>query len=219
MVLRANCATGVKVAVLTLESYITVAGTRLLLESRNSKVDESILAVSIASLKVTVIDTTVETLSDSLVIEEAEVEDVILDEEDSIDLDDIDSIDDIDALDSFGDIEDLDSIDELDEFDDTKDIEEELAESEDSEEFPIEESGELNEDYQRFSLIQSAMNHFYTDNKYESEFIENVYIADCVGISSDLKRYLEEEMFLSVYVRHVELTAEVSDLALKEFGL
>ena len=218
MVLRANCATGVKVAVLTLESYITVAGTRLLLESRNSKVDESILAVSIASLKVTVIDTTVETLSDSLVIEEAEVEDVILDEEDSIDLDDIDSIDDIDALDSFGDIEDLDSIDELDEFDDTKDIEEELAESEDSEEFPIEESGELNEDYQRFSLIQSAVNHFYKSEKFESEFIENIYVGDGIGVSRDLKKYLEEEMFLNVYIRHVDLCAELCDITKMELS-
>ena len=167
------------------------------------------------------LDMNVEILSDSLVIDESEVEDGILDEEDSIDLDDIGSIDDIDALDeldSFGDIEDLDSIDDLDEFDDTKDIEEELAENEDSEEFPHEESTSLNEDYQRFSLIQSAVNNFYQNEKFESEFIENIYVGDGIGVSGDLKKYLEEEMFLNVYIRHVDLAAELCDMTKMELS-
>ena len=80
--------------------------------------------------------------------------------------------------DDFGDIADLDSIDELDDFDETKDIEEELAENEDMQDYPIQDMDGLNEDYQRFSLIQSAVNTFYKDEKFESEFIENVYIGD-----------------------------------------
>ena len=153
-------------------------------------------------------------VTDDLLIDDSDEE---LDLDDGIDLEDIDVMDGGDSLDDFSDIEDLDSLEEIDEFSENKDIEEEFYNEE--EELADSDDDGFNEDYQRFSLIQSAMNHFYTDDKYESEFIENVYIADCVGISSDLKRYLEEEMFLSVYIRRVELTAEVSDLALKEFGL
>ncbi|WP_415249242.1 hypothetical protein [Sulfurimonas sp.] len=167
------------------------------------------------------LDLQVEVLSDDLVIDGNDIEDGMLDEEDSIDLDDIDSIDginDLDELDSFGDIADLDSIDEIDEFDDTKDVEEELAESEDTQEFPTQESSGLNEDYQRFSLIQDSVNHFYQSEKFESEFIENVYVGDGVGVSGDLKKYLEEEMFLNVYIRHVNLAAELCDMTKMELS-
>ncbi len=147
-----------------------------------------------------------------------DVSDDILDLEDGIDLEDIDVIDVNDSLEDFSDIEDLDSLEEIDEFSDNKDVEEEFY-NEDKDELEENEDEGFNEDYQRFSLIQSSISHYYKDDKYESKFIENVYIADGVGISSDLKRYLEEEMFLSVYVRHLELGIEVSELARAEVGL
>ncbi len=147
-----------------------------------------------------------------------DVSDDILDLEDGIDLEDIDVIDVNDSLEDFSDIEDLDSLEEIDEFSDNKDVEEEFY-NEDKDELEENEDEGFNEDYQRFSLIQSSISHYYKDDKYESKFIENVYIADGVGISSDLKRYLEEEMFLSVYVRHLELGVEVSELARAEVGL
>ena len=155
------------------------------------------------------------TENDDLLIDDS---DDILDLDDGIDLEDIDVSDSDDSLEDFSDIEDLDSLEEIDEFSDNKDVEEEFYHEKDSALAESEEGG-FNEDYQRFSLIQSSMNHFYKDEKFESKFIENVYIADGVGISSDLKRYLEEEMFLSVYVRHLELGAEVSELARSEVGL
>ncbi len=153
--------------------------------------------------------------SDDLLMDDVDEE---LELDDGIDLEDIDVMDTADSLDDFGDIEDLDSLEEIDEFSENKDVEEEFYHEEESELAEGNDDG-FNEDYQRFSLIQSSLNHFYKDEKYKSEFIENVYVADCVGISSDLKRYLEEEMFLSVYVRHVELSAEVSELAQTEVGL
>ena len=162
------------------------------------------------------LDMNVDLSSDELLIDEHDI-DIDL-EEDSIDLDDIDSIDDIDELDDFGDIADLDLIDEIDEFDETKDVEEELAASEDEEEFPIQDTDGLNEDYQRFSLIQSAVNDFYQDEKFESEFVENIYVGDGVGISSDLKKYLEEEMFLNVYIRHVDLAHELAETTKMELS-
>mgnify|MGYP000981970966 CR=1 FL=1 len=165
------------------------------------------------------IDTSVKIETDELILEDPDMEDLDLEiddlEEDSIDLDDIDSID---ELDDFSDIADLDSIDDLDEFDETKDIEEELAVSEESEEFPVQESDSLNADYERFVAIQNSVNAFYKDEKFESEFIENVYIADAVGVSRDIQKYLEEEMAVNVYIRHLDLPAEVSELAKMELG-
>lgn len=146
-------------------------------------------------------------------------EDVDLELDEGIDLEDLDVDEgDIDSLDEFGEIEDLDSIEDIDEFSENKDIEEELLESDVS--LPENDEEEsFNEDYQRFTLIQTAISHYYKDDKYESRFIENVYIADGVGVTSDLKKYLEEEMFFNVYVRQADLTVEVSELAKMELGL
>lgn len=131
-----------------------------------------------------------------------------------IDLDDIDVIDD---LDDFGDIEDLDSIEDIDQFSQSQDIEEEFYESEE----PVVESKDdnANGDYKRFMAVQSSIAIYYSEEKYKGGFIENTYIADGVGVSGDLKRYLEEEMFLNVYVRHIEMGMELASLAKMELNL
>lgn len=152
--------------------------------------------------------------NDDLLIDDSSEE---LDLEEGVDLEDIEVTDTSDTLDDFNDIEDLDSLEEIDEFSENEDVEEEFYHEEDK--LAEENSDGFNEDYQRFSLIQSSINHFYKDTKYDSQFIENVYIADGVGITSELKRYLEEEMFLSVYVRHIELGVEVAELARMEVGV
>lgn len=147
---------------------------------------------------------------------DSSLEDDLLLEIDAVDLEDIDvdidmDMDDDDSLEDFSDIEDLDSGEDIEEFSEAKDIEE-IVEHEDSEEL---DEG-LNEDYHRFTLIQDSINSFYKDDKYESEFLETVYIADGIGVSSDLKKYLEEEMFLSVVVRKIDLAEELSRMAKME---
>jgi hypothetical protein len=165
------------------------------------------------------IDMQVEVPSESFIIEDHDIEDLELHEE-GIDLDEISSLNDIDELDDFGDIEDLDSIDDLDEFDVTKDIEEELTVSqiEIEDDSSMQDTDGLNEDYQRFSLVQSAIKNFYKDEKYASQFIENIYIGDGVGVSNDLKKYFEEEMFLNVYIRHLHLANELCEMAKMELS-
>nr|WP_321267910.1 hypothetical protein [uncultured Sulfurimonas sp.] len=145
--------------------------------------------------------------NEELLIDDNNEED--LDLESSIDLDDIDAMSDIDGLDDFGDIEDLDLVDEIDEFAESQEEEEEASDEEAS----LDDVSGFNEDYQRFSLIQSSINTFYKDLRFESKFIESVYVADAIGASGDLKKYLEEEMFLSVFVRHIDLGAEICSLA------
>jgi len=145
-------------------------------------------------------------------------EDVDLEIEQSINLEDVDMDDAIEDLDDFGDIEDLDTIADIDEFSQNKDLEEELTDV--VEELEEEETeGSFNENYQRFSLIQTSLSHFYNNEKYESTFVETVYIADGIGVSNDLKHYLEEEMFLNVYLRRMDIAMEVCELAKEELSL
>ena len=129
-----------------------------------------------------------------------------------INLDEIDIDNDVEALDDFANIEDLDVSGDIDEFSEAQEIEE-IIHNDDE----ISSDG-FNEDYQRFLLIQSSLSSFYKNDQYESQFIESVYVADGIGVSSDLKGYLEEELFLSVYVRKINLSTEVCDMAKAELN-
>ncbi len=152
--------------------------------------------------------------------EELLMDDHLMDDEDvfdldgSIDLDNLEAMDDIENLDDFGNIEDLDTIEEIDEFAESE-VQENLSE-EDAHNAELDDVETFNEDYNRFTFIQDSIKNYYNDSKYESKFVENIYIADSVGVSGDLKKYLEEEMFLSVFVRQLDLSAEVCEMAKAE---
>lgn len=156
---------------------------------------------------------------DMLIDDEGEEVDLGLDDA-GIDLEDVASFEDMNALEDFSDIEDLDSLEEIEEFSEVKDLDFDVAKNSQEREnsFVEDDTDGFNEDYQRFLMIQSAMKHFYKSNVYESKFVEHVYVADCVGVSGDFKRYLEEELFLSVYVRNMSLVEEVCDLAKEELA-
>ncbi len=139
--------------------------------------------------------------------------------DEGIDLEGIDALEDIDSFDDFGDIEDLDSIEDNEDFLETADAEEAFHENMQEQEMPVRESESFNEDYQRFLLIQSAINDFYNNSKFEGLFVQNIYMADGIGVSQDLKRYLEEEMFMDVYTRQLDLPSAVCELAKMELGL
>ena len=148
-------------------------------------------------------------------LEDAMIEDVdIVDEiEEGIDLDDISTIDELESLDDFGDIEDLDSFEEMDDFAQSEDVEEEFHEEVEAIENDEPEESISNDDYQRFTLIQNSINRYYHDEKYNSKFLETIYIADSVGVSSILKQYFEEEMFINTYVRTIDVGQELSSLS------
>ena len=144
--------------------------------------------------------------------------DLLLGEDDAIDLDDI-SLDETETgeIEDFANIEDLDSIEDINEFSENQDVEEELMES--TETLEEADDTQFNEDYQRFTLIQGSVGEFYKDPRYESRFVENVYVADAVGVTKEFKKYLEEEMFFNVYVRRADLALEVCELAKEETGV
>ena len=143
---------------------------------------------------------------------------VIFDE--SIDLEGVDvDAQELEMIDDFADIADLDSLDDIEEFSDQEDIEEKFLEAaqEQLNVSNVSDKDSFNEDYRRFSLIQASLRSYYDDERYESDFIEKVYIADGVGVSPDLKRYLEDEMFVKVYIRQADVAVEMSELAKMEF--
>lgn len=148
--------------------------------------------------------------NDELVIDDED--ELNFDLDGGIDLDEVDALDELGDLEDFGDIEDLDAMEEIEEFDEA--IETPTKDKKLFDDMPNASKEEgFSEDYQRFLLIKSAVHQFYNDDKYESKFIEHLYIADSVGVSDDLKRYLEEEMFLNPVIRKVDLMQEICDLS------
>lgn len=146
-----------------------------------------------------------------------------LDDEDSlsINLDDIDALDELDALDDLDNLQDLDDLDDLD---DIEDFEESLNEAVEESEVALEEAktkydskiDNFSDDYKHFQLIQAALNQFYGDDKYNSQFVEDVYIANTGESGHDLVQFLEEELFVSVYKRTVDIEKEIVKMAIKE---
>lgn len=137
-----------------------------------------------------------------------------------ISLDDIENLDDldiIDELDNLSDIEDLDALEDIDEFsDDQPTLEEKRLILPYTDELKEEMTG-FNDDFARFEFIQKTLSRFYASEQCHDRFIETVYIADAYGGSgSELKRYLEEELFLNVLIRRIDVGDEVISLAMSE---
>ena len=127
----------------------------------------------------------------------------------------LDDLEIIDELDDLSDIEDLESLEEIAEFGEDEPL---------FEEGPIvstpaegkEESERFGDDFYRFELIEKSLARFYAGEHCHNRFVETVWIADGYGNGGELKRYLEEELFLNVTVRRIDLSEEVLSLALLE---
>ncbi len=148
--------------------------------------------------------------------DKAEEEAVVFDLEEEPDEDGI-SIDDLDALDDLSDLEDLDAIHELDDFtDETPDFSSSSDADNDAMQVIAPSMEDFGISYQHFLVIQKRLEDYYHDETYRSEFIESVFIADANDSSDDLKRYLEEELFLNVVIRHVNINDELLALSMEE---
>lgn len=140
--------------------------------------------------------------------------------EGSILLDNIEDLEDLDLLDDFdtlGDIADLDDLEEVSEFsEDAPTPEEKRSERERNSSNIKSELDASSEDYQRFEFIQKTLERFYLSEYCQNRFIETVCIADSSGSGSELKRYLEEELFLNVLIRKVDVCEGINALAQAE---
>ncbi len=135
-----------------------------------------------------------------------------------INLDDIEGLEDldiIDDLDSLSDIDDLNELEEVHEFSEDMPTNEEKRLS--REHSMIKGTmDDFTEDYQHFNYIQKALQQFYSTEECRDRFVETVCIADSQGNSEELKRYLEEELFLNVLVRKIDLLETINTLAIQE---
>ncbi len=139
--------------------------------------------------------------------------------EKGIDLDEIESLDEldiIDELDDLSDIEDLDELEEIAEFSEDELTLEEKRSSTLTVNAAKNEMDRFGDDYLRFELIQKTLEKFYASEQCRNRFVETVYIADGYGSGSELKHYLEEELFLNVLIRRIDVGDEVIALAMSE---
>ncbi len=157
-----------------------------------------------------------EKLEGELTLGDAKAELNFDDDQMSINLEDVDV--DVDVDDGFNDLTNIQDLDSMEEFEDfteikvgDKETKQDLMSAKDEEH-----SSGFNEEYKRFNAIKNALKTYYTDEKYENNFIESVYIAAACDVENSLKNYLEEELFLKVYVRQVDISTEVFDLAKRE---
>ncbi len=188
--------------------YVLVQNESLSIAVFSSSKLEFALHVATDSDSIALMDSSSDIESDFEISEDI---DDSLDEEEFGILDDIEALDEMDSLD---DIETLDDIDNIESFEDF---------TEDSDEVSVQEPKEqeqsiegFNLDFHRFSIIQDALKTFYKDEIYENSFIEAVFIADSVGVSKDLKNYLEEELFVTPIVRGIDLAKELLKLSKEE---
>lgn len=140
--------------------------------------------------------------------------------EGSILLDDIEDLEDLDLLDdldSFGDIADLDDLDEVSEFSEDTLTPEEIRQERDHNTNAVKnEIDDSSEEYARFEFIQKTLQRFYASSHCHNRFIETVCIADSSSGGDELKRYLEEELFLNVLIRKVDVCEGINALAQAE---
>lgn len=128
-------------------------------------------------------------------------------------LDDLDIIDDLDV---FSDIEDLDTLEEIAEFSEDELTPEEMKTVSSDSDTMKKDIERFGDDYSRFECVQKTLSNFYGMKECQNRFIETVYLADSYGMGTELKHYLEEELFLTVSIRRINLADEVLALALEE---
>ena len=139
-------------------------------------------------------------------------------EEEEID-DDDDELEGIDELDDLGELDDLQELDDLEGMDEMEEFSEETAVT--STASISEEDVEASMDgadieFKRYELVSKSLNTFYHDNRYKSDFIEDIYIADSTEDSDDFTRFLEEELFVTVHRRSVDVAEILTLLTKKE---
>lgn len=144
------------------------------------------------------------------------VEDDINSTLETSDIDILDDLDLIDDLEVFNDIQDLDTLEELVEFSEDEPTPEELRLATPDIENMKNDINRFGDNYTRFECIQKTLTYFYGMEACRNRFVESVYLADSYGMGLELKNYLEEELFLNVSVRRINLADEVLALSLEE---
>lgn len=172
-------------------------------------------------------------LDDDLSLDEADDSSMDLDLEINIDEAEAEGVDSLEELDDLEGLDDLDGLDELDELDELDGLgEDEPLESftemeEEEQPQQLLDEADVDEDsssslsgfsrnFKRFELIQNTIHEFYHAGDIESSFIEDIFIVDPNDDAKDLQGYLEDELFVTVHYRDIDIHEALLSLARDE---
>ncbi len=70
-----------------------------------------------------------------------------------------------------------------------------------------------------FKYLQSAIEEYYKNDIYDSEFLEDIIIYNDSNISNDIITMIENDLFLNVEIRSIDVKEEMINMSIEEVGL
>ncbi len=133
-----------------------------------------------------------------------------------VSLDELDN-DELMNLDDFSELGDMD--DELDDeefsdFQDENDIDK-LSDLE-SEDTGIDDIELYGRDLEIFKFLKKALQEYYRNDIFESDFIENAIIFDGYDMSTEMIQGIEDDLMLNLKIHKIDIAETVCDLSVKE---
>ena len=105
--------------------------------------------------------------------------------------------------------------------DDETDMEEEILESakEDVATSTLDELELYGREVVIFKFISSAIEEYYKNDMYDSEFLEEIIIYNDSNISNDIITMIENDLFLDVELHSIDIKEEMINMSIKEANL
>ena len=117
--------------------------------------------------------------------------------------------------------EDLESFVDITKLDEESDTEDEILESakERVATSALDELELYGKEVVIFKFISSAIEEYYKNDIYESEFLEEIIIYNDSNISNDIITMIENDLFLDVEIHSIDIKEEMINMSIKEADL
>ncbi len=117
--------------------------------------------------------------------------------------------------------EEFDGFVDITKLDDDTGIEEEILESakEDVATSTLDDLELYGREVVIFKFISSAIEEYYKNDIYESEFLEEIIIYNDSNISNDIITMIENDLFLDVEIHSIDIKEEMINMSIKEANL
>ncbi len=69
-----------------------------------------------------------------------------------------------------------------------------------------------------FKFLKSAIEEYYNNNKYNSEFLEKIVIYNDSNISNDIITMIENDLFLDVEIKSIDVKESMVNISIEEVG-
>ena len=117
--------------------------------------------------------------------------------------------------------EEFDGFVDITKLDDDTGIEEEILESakEDVATSTLDDLELYGREVVIFKFISSAIEEYYKNDMYESEFLEEIIIYNDSNISNDIITMIENDLFLDVELHSIDIKEEMINMSIKEANL